>query len=177
MSSFSIYKSSKYSFKEIGKLSKLHYYLLIILWIITGVLAPLFLDYKFSDIAHYIFLLTFLLVFTSMAFYTQHIKKNIEIIGDLKVTKSCLIKSIGGLVKRYYYDDIETIKVDKHLRSVFGPLNNDGTETYRLKISHKNGNVEIFIVSSQSCSKPEVNLLTSFTTLEKLRNGNLRIIR
>ncbi len=177
MSSFPIYKSSTHSFKLIGKLSKLHHYLLIILWIVTAFLMPVLLGFRYSNKLRYIFLIAFLLVFISMAIYTKYIKRNIEIIGDLRITKSCLIKSIGGLVKRYYYDDIETLEVKKHLRSALEPLSSDSSSSYRLKISSRDGDEEIFIVSSQSGTNPPIKLLSSLATLEKLLNGKLRIIR
>lgn len=177
MSAYSIYKTATSSFKVVGQISKVHYYILVIIWLTASIVVPLIFSTNLGTAIRNILLLTFVLVFISMAIYNRYVNNHIKIIGELKITRTCLVKSIGGIIQRYYYEDLTTIETKKHLRSVFGPLNNDGTVTYRIKITCKNGKEEFFIVSSQSSSKPDINLITSLKTLEKITKTDIHFIK
>ncbi len=108
-------------------------------------------------------------------FYSRYINKNIYRIGDIKITRKGIIKSIWGFVNIYNYGEIKEIHIKKHVKSFLFPLNADGSKTYIMTIINNDLVKERFIASSQSTDKPEVNLLVTLRKLEKLTGEKIKI--
>lgn len=158
-----------------GNVSKITYIILFVISVSISLLVPLFVSPDIRDLISYIMLGVLVLVIIFLIFYSRYINKNIYRIGDIKITRKGIIKSIGGFVNIYNYGEIKEIHIKKHVRSFLFPLNADGSRTYIVTIVNSDLIKERFIASSQSTNKPDVNLLVTLKRLEKITGEKINI--
>lgn len=107
--------------------------------------------------------------------YSRYINRNLEKLGELEVTLNKIKKTIGGFETFFDYKQIKEIDIKDHIKSIFFPENKDSSKTYLVSITWKDSGKELFVISSQSVDKSNVNFLESLKYIEKYKNIKLNI--
>ena len=139
MSKFEIYASKGISLNKLQSINKSIYVLFCVV-------------FPFLALAG---LIIWMAVIVFLVVLARRINKTMVKHGELQLGVNGIVKNIGDLIQLYPYDEIQEIKVRKHLRNIFYMNNNDGSKTYLIAFKTVNNKIERFVVSSQSIDKPE----------------------
>ena len=167
MSRFTIYKANKSSITRMFHRHRIVSWTVIILVVILGV-SGIVSDLKdFPNIIFLLVLIAWAILLVILWDSSRKIERNLEKLGELKITLEGITKTIGSLVERYAISSLKQIRVKKHLRTRLITPNIDGAGTYLVTMMDTNSHKEFFIVSSRSEDKPEINLIDLLRKLEK----------
>ena len=166
MSEFLLYKSNGQSLRRLGIVNKTIYFV-----ISTVIPIVLLLSFLVKDGIQIFILIFYILLFissiTALIVYSKHLRKNLEVIGELKVNASLIRKSISGIEEDFDYSRIKQLEVKLHMRKIFLPSNFDRSLTYLVTLEYEGRSKEQFVISSQSKDTPEVNFIESVRRIEK----------
>jgi hypothetical protein len=173
MSTFIVYKSKRWSLKKTGNINKFLYGLLFFFLIIAN-WAPKYLS-EITSINSLYLSLTGVLLIVCLVIFARKINKTLEKLGEIKISKGGITKSILGFHQDYQFEDINEIKVENHIRSMFAASNQDQAETYLVTMKYTPNKKESFVVSSESIDKPEVNFFETIKNIEKFTGHKIKI--
>ena len=177
MSTFAIYKTTKFSLQTIGVLNKLIYWTIALILPLLGFSGVISFKFNLSNRVLILILVVWAILIGILLLLSRQIKKNLKQFGELKITTKGISKSISNFIEFFEFDSIKEIQVKIHTRKTFFPSNADGSTTYLMTIVNNDLNKEQFVVSSRSIDIPTVDLVKFLSNTLKFIESSLIIKR
>lgn len=166
MNSFVLYKSNGQSLKRLGFINKSIFYTISSVFVVFIPVMPIIKGRIHFILLAFCFILIVLSII-SLVVYSRYLKKHLEVIGDLKVNLTSMIKTIGDYEETYDYSKIKGIEVSQHMRKIFLPSNFDRSLTYLVTLKYDDRDQEQFVIASQSSEVPDINFIKTIRSIEK----------
>jgi hypothetical protein len=176
MSKFKIYRAESSDPKKVGQRNKRLYIVYTIVFFLLLLTINLYYKFKeehYSLILYYSILTVFICITALVIYRMKKQVNNLQTIGTLEFTKTCIKKEIGDLSMTYYYDSMLQIEVEKYLRDLSISSNKNGPSIYILKITNKNSSQDNFIVSNRSIDfRQKIGIIDTLKTVKSMTGLN-----
>ncbi len=174
MSTFTVYKSDKYSFKTLGIVNRI----LLVSMVLTMVLFQFGFQFKkefeFTTVETIIYFILVIGLFTIITLIGSRMNKTVKPIGELKTASKNITKILGDYSESYDFENIKEIKIGKLISGWFFSVSG---QTTKVKIMLKSNKTETLVISTYSDDNPRITFKESLAKIEKYAGQKINIAK